>query len=72
MPRIHIHLHSGHVYESDVPEGFRLDMQIAAIKANGHFCDLSVFIPYESIDFVYMMSNGQAPIANPVSGMTRQ
>jgi len=73
--RIHIHLRTGHIYESDVPDGFNFPIQIAAIKANGHYVDQTVFIPLESIDFAYMATDGEAPIhwANPLAtGMTRQ
>jgi hypothetical protein len=73
MLRMRIHLRTGHIYECQVPDGFNFPIQIAAIKANGHYVDQSVFIPVDSIDFAYMTNDGQAPlILNPVAGMTKQ
>jgi hypothetical protein len=70
--RIHIHLRTGFIYESEVPDGFNFPIQIAAVKANGHYMDQTVFIPIESIDFAFLTTDGTSPIISPVTGMTRQ
>ena len=72
--RIHIHLRTGHIYETDVPDGFNFTIQMAAIKASGHYLDQTVFIPVGSIDFAYMSIGEAVPtfIHPIVSGMTRQ
>lgn len=72
--RLHIHLKSGHSYEMDVPDGFSLPTQITAMKAFGHFCNEVVYVPIESIDFVFVAPAGSetSPV-NPITqGMTKQ